>query len=59
MRYRWWILATTLAVTTLVALWTFQLPKVYQAVTTLEYDPNPVSPLGSSVEDVGGQVDIK
>jgi succinoglycan biosynthesis transport protein ExoP len=55
-RYRWWILATTLAVTTLVALWTFQLPKVYQAVTTLEYDPNPVSPLGSSVEDVGGQV---
>lgn len=55
-RYRWWILATTLAVTTLVALWTVRLPKVYQATVTLEYDPNPVSPLGSSVEDIGGQV---
>ena len=42
--------------TTLVALWTFRLPKVYQATVTLEYDPNPTSPLGSSVEDIGGQV---
>ncbi len=40
----------------LVTLWTFRLPKVYQATVTLEYDPNPISPLGSSVEDVGGQV---
>lgn len=56
MRYRWWILVTALAVTTLVALWTFRLPKVYQATVTLEYDPNPASPLGSSIEDVGGQV---
>ena len=55
-RYRWWILVTALAVTTLVALWTVRLPKVYQATTTLEYDPNPTSPLGSSVEDIGGQV---
>jgi capsular exopolysaccharide synthesis family protein len=55
-RYRWWILCTALATTTLVALWTFRLPKVYQATVTLEYDPNPTSPLGSSVEDVGGQV---
>lgn len=55
-RYRWWILATTLAVTTLVALWTVRLPKVYRATATLEYDPNPASPLGSSVEDIGGQV---
>ena len=56
MRYRWWILFTALAVTTVVTLWTFRLPKVYQATVTLEYDPNPISPLGSSVEDVGGQV---
>ncbi|MFW2390340.1 MAG: GumC family protein [Polyangiales bacterium] len=55
-RYRWWILCTALATTTLIALWTFRLPKVYQATVTLEYDPNPTSPLGSSVEDVGGQV---
>jgi capsular exopolysaccharide synthesis family protein len=39
-----------------VALWTIRLPKVYQATVTLEYDPNPTSPLGSSVEDIGGQV---
>ena len=56
MRYRWWIIFTAFAVTTLVTLWTFRLPKVYQATVTLEYDPNPTSPLGSSVEDVGGQV---
>jgi len=56
MRYRWWIIFTALFVTTLVTLWTFRLPKVYQATVTLEYDPNPISPLGSSVEDVGGQV---
>lgn len=55
-RYRWWIIFTALATTTLVTLWTFRLPKVYQATVTLEYDPNPVSPLGSSVEDASGQV---
>jgi len=49
-------MCTALAVTTLVTLWTFRLPKVYQATATLEYDPNPISPLGSSVEDVSGQV---
>ncbi|NNK06670.1 MAG: polysaccharide biosynthesis tyrosine autokinase [Myxococcales bacterium] len=56
LRYRWWIICTSLAVTTLVTLWTFRLPKVYQATVTLEYDPNPISPLGTSVEDVSGQV---
>ena len=55
-RYRWWIVLTTLAVTTLVALWTVRLPEVYQATVTLEYNPNPASPLGSAIEDVGGQV---
>ena len=54
-RYRWWIVVTALAVTTLVTLWTVRLPKVYQATVTLEYDPNPTSPLGSSIEDIGGQ----
>ncbi|MGB8223006.1 MAG: polysaccharide biosynthesis tyrosine autokinase [Polyangiales bacterium] len=55
-RYRWWILVTAVSVTAVVALWTLRLPKVYQATVTLEYDPNPASPLGSSIEDVGGQV---
>lgn len=50
-RYRWWIVVTALAATALAALLTFRLPKVYQATVVLEYDPNPISPLGSSVED--------
>lgn len=54
-RYRWWIVVTALATTALAALLTFRLPKVYQATVTLEYDPNPISPLGSSVEDASGQ----
>jgi len=53
LRYRWWIVLTTLAVTAVVALFTLRMPKVYQATTTLEYDPNPTTPLGSTVEDVG------
>lgn len=53
-RYRWWIVLTTVAVTTLATLWTLRLPKVYSAVTTLEYDPNPANPLGSEVESFSG-----
>ena len=52
-RYRWWIVVTALAATALAALLTFRQPKVYQATVILEYDPNPISPLGSSVEDAG------
>lgn len=55
-QYRWWILLVMLAVTTVVAVWTVRLPKVYQATVTLEYDPNPTTPLGSSIDDASGQV---
>lgn len=55
-RYRWWIIATTVLVTGIVALLTLRLPKVYQATVVIEYDPKPVSPLGSSVEDVSTQI---
>ncbi len=51
MRHRWWIALTALGVLTAVALLTMRMPKVYKATSTLEYDPNPSSPLGSSVED--------
>lgn len=54
-RYRWWIVVIALGTTALAALLTLRLPKVYQATATLEYDPNPISPLGSSVEDASGQ----
>ena len=35
-----------------VALWTLRQPKLYEAVTTIEYDPSPPRPLGSEIEDV-------
>ncbi|MEM7138842.1 MAG: polysaccharide biosynthesis tyrosine autokinase [Myxococcota bacterium] len=53
-RYRGWIIVTTVAVTTLVTLWTLRIPKVYQAVTTLEYNPDPANPLGRDVEGFSG-----
>ncbi|MDH3727736.1 MAG: hypothetical protein OER77_09405, partial [Myxococcales bacterium] len=53
-RYRGWIALTVVAVTTLVTLWTLRMPQIYQAVTTLEYDPNPGNPLGSEVEGFSG-----
>ena len=37
-RYRGWVVLTMVAVTTLVTLWTLRTPKIYQAVTTLEYE---------------------
>jgi capsular exopolysaccharide synthesis family protein len=55
-RYRWWIVATTVLVTSIVVLLTLRLPKAYQATVVIEYDPKPVSPLGSSVEDVSTQI---
>lgn len=55
-RYRWWIVATTLLVAGIVALLTLRLPKIYEATVVIEYDPKPVSPLGSSVEDVSTQI---
>jgi capsular exopolysaccharide synthesis family protein len=36
-----------------VLFWTLKQPKVFEAVTTIAYDPNPSQPLGSRVEDVG------
>ncbi len=53
-RYRGWLVLTMVAVTTLVTLWTLRMPKIYEAVTTLEYDPNPGNPLGSEVEGFSG-----
>jgi capsular exopolysaccharide synthesis family protein len=50
--YKWVILGVAAAVASVVVFWTLRQPKIYQATCTIEYDPNPVSPLGHEVEDV-------
>ncbi len=50
MRYRGWIILVAAIVTVLATFVTLRMPKVYKAVTTLEYDPDPSNPLGSQVE---------
>ena len=34
------------------AVWTSRQPRIYSAISTLEYEPNPPRPLGRGVEDV-------
>lgn len=50
--YKWLILAVVTAATVVALFWTLRQPKIYQATCTIEYDPNPPSPLGREVEDV-------
>lgn len=51
-KHRFLVLAIAAATTALVALWTLRQPKIYQAVVSLEFDPNPPRPLGREVEDI-------
>src|SRR5687768_13900443 len=50
-RYKWLVPAVAVLVTAVVAFWVVRQPKVYEAVTTLEYDPHPSQPLGSALKD--------
>lgn len=52
LKYKGVIAATAAVVFVLVAFWTLRQPKTYEAACSLEYDPNPPSPLGRDVEDV-------
>lgn len=52
LRQKWVILGVFSAVVTGTVFVTLSLPKVYESVATLEYDPTPARPLGSEVEDV-------
>ena len=54
--FKWVILAITVAVGAAVTFWTMRQPRVYEATTTIEFDPNPVGPLGTDVEDVADPV---
>lgn len=50
--FKWLILACVVVVGAGVAFWTLQQPRIYEAKTVIEFDPNPVRPLGDDVEDV-------
>jgi len=52
LRQKWVILGVFSATLGATIFITLSLTKVYEAVATLEYDPNPARPLGSGVEDV-------
>jgi capsular exopolysaccharide synthesis family protein len=51
-RNRWLILGAIVGVTGLVVFLTLRQHKVYEATTTLEYDPDPPRPLGSETAEV-------
>jgi capsular exopolysaccharide synthesis family protein len=50
-KQRFLIVAVAALTTVMVTLWTMKQPKIYSAVTTIEFDPNPPRPLGRNVED--------
>ena len=52
LKYKWLVAAVAVAVFALVVAWTVRQPKIYQAVGTIEYDPDPPRPLGQSVEEL-------
>src|SRR5262245_43530466 len=50
-RYKFVVPAVAALVTGGVVFWAMRQPKLYEAVATLEYVPNPSQPLGTAVED--------
>ncbi len=50
--YKWVILSVATLIAIAVTFWTLRQRKIYEADTTIQYDPNPPRPLGSEVEDV-------
>lgn len=54
--YKWLILGITLVVVAIGVVWTMRTPKIYEATSTLEYDPNPSQPLGGEVKDVADPI---
>lgn len=50
--YIWVVPLVALAASGAAFVYTSRLPRIYEAVSTLEYDPNPPRPLGSQVQEV-------
>lgn len=57
--FRWLIVLTTVLVGTAVTMWTLAQPRVYEASTTIEYDPNPATPLGTEVDPISGYLNAR
>ncbi len=56
LQYKWIIAGAVIICTALAALWSVRQPRIYEAKLTLEYDPNPVRPLGKEIEEVGDPI---
>ncbi len=54
--YKWLIAGITAVVVVAGIVWTIPTPKIYEATTTVEYDPNPSRPLGGQVQDVADPI---
>lgn len=50
--YLWLIVLATIVVGAAVLAYTVRQPRIFEATTIIEYDPNPARPLGDGVEDV-------
>lgn len=56
LQYKWVIAGAVVLSTAAVLLWSIRQPRLYEATLTIEYDPNPVRPLGKEIEEVGDPV---
>jgi capsular exopolysaccharide synthesis family protein len=54
--YKWLIAGIIVVVVAVGIVWTIRTPKIYEAICTVEYDPNPSKPLGGQVEDIADPI---
>jgi uncharacterized protein involved in exopolysaccharide biosynthesis len=54
--YKWLIVGITAVVVVAGIFWTARTPKIFEATSTVEYDPNPSKPLGGQVDDVADPI---
>jgi capsular exopolysaccharide synthesis family protein len=50
-QYKWLMLGITAVACAASFFWTQRLPRAYQSDCTIEYDPNPIRPLGKDIDD--------
>jgi succinoglycan biosynthesis transport protein ExoP len=50
-QYKWLMLGVTLVACGVSYYWTQRLPRAFQADCTIEFDPNPMQPLGKDTDD--------
>lgn len=54
--FKWVIVACVVVIGAASAFWTLRQPRIYEATTTIEFDPNPARPLGDAVDDVADPI---